>query len=149
MMSVDNAMGCLVGLAVGGAWGPLEFSEAREPENYLTEYTTGVHGTFRGEWTDDTAMFMQWVQFAKKGFDANAIRTTSWVGTKRENIFPEESALISDHYAKSAKKYNQRDLVMVPLTSNFGQWRFDELLLSSLPLRITECGFNGQFNKPS
>lgn len=77
MMSVDNAMGCLVGLAVGDALGaPLEFSEAREPENYLTEYTTGgPWDVERGEWTDDTAMAyaMGCAIREKKGFDANAI----------------------------------------------------------------------------
>ena len=36
--TVDNAMGMLVGLAVGDALGaPLEFQEARKPNEYITK----------------------------------------------------------------------------------------------------------------
>ena len=56
--TVDNAMGMLVGLAVGDALGaPLEFQEAREPNEYITKYHTGgIHNMQKGEWTDDMAM---------------------------------------------------------------------------------------------
>lgn len=56
--TVDNAMGMLVGLAVGDALGaPLEFQGAREPNEYISEYYTGgVHNMQKGEWTDDMAM---------------------------------------------------------------------------------------------
>jgi ADP-ribosyl-[dinitrogen reductase] hydrolase len=59
-MKLDNAVGMLVGLAVGDALGaPLEFGPSREPDNYITKYVEG--GAFAmdiGEWTDDTAMAM-------------------------------------------------------------------------------------------
>ena len=57
-MNLDQARGMLVGLAVGDALGaPLEFTEAREPDNYLTEMVGGgTHATAIGEWTDDTSM---------------------------------------------------------------------------------------------
>jgi ADP-ribosyl-[dinitrogen reductase] hydrolase len=74
---VDDAIGMLVGLAVGDALGaPLEFQDGREPENYVTEYVSGgVWETKKGEWTDDTAMAfaMGCAIRDKKGFDANAI----------------------------------------------------------------------------
>ena len=56
--TVDNAMGMLVGLAVGDALGaPLEFQETREPNEYITKYYTGgIHNMQKGEWTDDMAM---------------------------------------------------------------------------------------------
>jgi len=59
-MHLDQARGMLVGLAVGDALGaPLEFTEAREPDNYLTEMVGGgAHSTAIGEWTDDTSMAM-------------------------------------------------------------------------------------------
>jgi ADP-ribosylglycohydrolase len=35
---VENAWGMLIGLAVGDALGaPLEFQEARDPDNYITK----------------------------------------------------------------------------------------------------------------
>jgi ADP-ribosyl-[dinitrogen reductase] hydrolase len=57
-MNLDQAQGMLVGLAVGDALGaPLEFTESREPDNYLTEMVGGgAHSTATGEWTDDTSM---------------------------------------------------------------------------------------------
>lgn len=59
-MDLDKALGSFVGLAVGDALGaPLEFTEAREPEDYLINYTTGgAHNVSLGEWTDDTSMAM-------------------------------------------------------------------------------------------
>jgi ADP-ribosyl-[dinitrogen reductase] hydrolase len=57
-MHLDQARGMLMGLAVGDALGaPLEFTEAREPDKYLTEMVGGgAHSTAIGEWTDDTSM---------------------------------------------------------------------------------------------
>lgn len=58
MMTHDTAVGMLVGLAVGDALGaPLEFQDALEPENYVTDFIEGgVHNVTLGEYTDDTAM---------------------------------------------------------------------------------------------
>ncbi len=76
-MNIDKATGMLVGLAIGDALGaPLEFQEAREPKNYLTEYTTGgEHNVSLGEWTDDTSMALAMAKslLEKKCFDANDI----------------------------------------------------------------------------
>ena len=57
-MDLDNKLGLFLGLAIGDALGaPLEFQKAREPDNYLTKYTTGgPHNVSIGEWTDDTSM---------------------------------------------------------------------------------------------
>ena len=57
-MDTDKKLGLFIGLAIGDALGaPLEFQKAREPENYLTRYTTGgPHNVSEGEWTDDTSM---------------------------------------------------------------------------------------------
>ena len=57
-MDLNNKLGLFLGLAIGDALGaPLEFQKAREPENYLTKYTTGgPHNVTVGEWTDDTSM---------------------------------------------------------------------------------------------
>tara|TARA_E500000318_G_scaffold98845_1_gene100480 strand:+ start:240 stop:1100 length:861 start_codon:yes stop_codon:yes gene_type:complete len=57
-IDTNQAVGMMVGLAVGDALGAsLEFTEAREPANYLREYGTGgIWGVKEGEWTDDTAM---------------------------------------------------------------------------------------------
>jgi ADP-ribosylglycohydrolase len=39
---VEHAWGMLIGLAVGDALGaPLEFQEARDPDNYITKYHSG------------------------------------------------------------------------------------------------------------
>ena len=41
-MTEDQAMGMLIGLAVGDALGTyLEFGSSREPEDYLRDYTEG------------------------------------------------------------------------------------------------------------
>jgi len=76
-MNIDKATGMLVGLAIGDALGaPLEFQEPREPENHLTEYTTGgEHNVSLGEWTDDTSMALAMAKslIEKKCFDANDI----------------------------------------------------------------------------
>ena len=57
-MDTDKKLGLFLGLAIGDALGaPLEFQKAREPDNYLTRYTTGgPHNVSVGEWTDDTSM---------------------------------------------------------------------------------------------
>ena len=57
-MDLDKKLGLFLGLAIGDALGaPLEFQKAREPEDYLTKYTTGgPHNVSLGEWTDDTSM---------------------------------------------------------------------------------------------
>lgn len=58
MLNIDKATGMFIGLAVGDALGaPLEFLDAREPEDYIKTYHTGgFHNVEAGEWTDDTAM---------------------------------------------------------------------------------------------
>lgn len=75
--TVDKAMGMLVGLAVGDALGaPLEFQDAREPDNYITKYHSGgVWNVKKGEWTDDTAMAyaMGSAIRERKGFNGQAI----------------------------------------------------------------------------
>ena len=64
MLTLDKAQGMLIGLAVGDALGaPLEFMEARQPDNYITKYHTGGwHDVDKGEWTDDTAMALGMAQ---------------------------------------------------------------------------------------
>jgi ADP-ribosyl-[dinitrogen reductase] hydrolase len=58
MITRESAVGMFIGLAVGDALGaPLEFQDSRDPENYITRFTTGgVHDVSIGEWTDDTSM---------------------------------------------------------------------------------------------
>ena len=77
MQSIDQATGMMIGLAVGDALGaPLEFLDAREPDNYITKYHTGgFHDVDKGEWTDDTAMTLAMCKamLDKKAFDPNAI----------------------------------------------------------------------------
>jgi len=60
MLTIGKSMGMLAGLAVGDALGaPLEFTQSREPDNYIRRYATGgAHDMDIGEWTDDTAMAM-------------------------------------------------------------------------------------------
>jgi len=60
MLDRSKSVGMLVGLAVGDALGaPIEFTNKRDKDNYITEYKTGgTHGVTIGEWTDDTAMAM-------------------------------------------------------------------------------------------
>ena len=64
MLTLDKAKGMLVGLAVGDALGaPLEFLPSREPDEYVTKYTSGgYHNMKKGEWTDDTAMALGMAQ---------------------------------------------------------------------------------------
>ena len=58
MITLDNAIGMFMGLAIGDAFGaPLEFTQAREPDSYITKYASGgAHDVAVGEWTDDTSM---------------------------------------------------------------------------------------------
>ena len=76
-MTIDYKMGMFIGLAIGDALGaPLEFQEAREPDNYLTQFTTGgVHNVSVGEWTDDTSMALAMATslIEKQKFDADDI----------------------------------------------------------------------------
>jgi ADP-ribosyl-[dinitrogen reductase] hydrolase len=76
-MNIDKGIGMFMGLAIGDALGaPLEFQEAREPDDFLTKYTTGgAHNVSLGEWTDDTSMALAMAKslFEKKSFDANDI----------------------------------------------------------------------------
>jgi len=77
MQSIDQANGMMIGLAIGDALGaPLEFLDAREPEDYITKYHKGgFHDVDIGEWTDDTAMTLAMCKaiLDKGGFDPNAI----------------------------------------------------------------------------
>ncbi len=54
----DSRIGMMIGLAIGDAMGaPIEFTDAREPEDYVTTYMTGgAHNVSLGEFTDDTSM---------------------------------------------------------------------------------------------
>ena len=54
----DQDIGMLFGLAIGDAMGaPIEFQDARSPENYVREYKEGgFHKVSKGEFTDDTSM---------------------------------------------------------------------------------------------
>ena len=76
-MDTDKKLGLLIGLAIGDALGaPLEFQRAREPDNYLTKYSTGgSHNVSVGEWTDDTSMALALASslLEKKEFDADDI----------------------------------------------------------------------------
>ena len=76
-MNRDKAIGMFLGLAIGDALGaPLEFEEARPPNNLLTKYTTGgAHNVSIGEWTDDTSMALAMAKslIEKKTFDADDI----------------------------------------------------------------------------
>ena len=76
-MDTDKKLGLLIGLAIGDALGaPLEFQRAREPDNYLTKYSTGgPHNVSVGEWADDTSMALALASslLEKKEFDADDI----------------------------------------------------------------------------
>ena len=76
-MDRDKSIGMFIGLAIGDALGaPLEFQEAREPDNFLTKYTTGgAHNVSIGEWTDDTSMALAMAKslLEKQIFDADDI----------------------------------------------------------------------------
>lgn len=52
------ALGMMSGMAIGDAMGaPIEFTNAREPDDYVTTYLTGgAHNVSLGEFTDDTSM---------------------------------------------------------------------------------------------
>ena len=76
-MDIDKKLGLFLGSAVGDALGaPLEFQKARDPEDYLTRYSTGgPHNVSLGEWTDDTSMTLALASslIEKKEFDADDI----------------------------------------------------------------------------
>ncbi len=76
-MDTDKKLGLFLGLAIGDALGaPLEFQKAREPDNYLTRYTTGgPHNVSVGEWTDDTSMALALATslIEKNKFDAEDV----------------------------------------------------------------------------
>ena len=76
-METDKSIGMFIGLAIGDALGaPLEFQEAREPDNFLKKYTIGgAHNVSVGEWTDDTSMALAMAKslIQKKTFDADDI----------------------------------------------------------------------------
>ena len=76
-MDRDKSIGMFIGLAIGDALGaPLEFQEAREPDNFLTKYTKGgAHNVSIGEWTDDTSMALAMAKslLEKQIFDADDI----------------------------------------------------------------------------
>jgi ADP-ribosyl-[dinitrogen reductase] hydrolase len=57
-MNKDQAIGMMVGLAVGDALGAyLEFSPMRSKESYITTYQSGgPHDLAKGDYTDDTSM---------------------------------------------------------------------------------------------
>ena len=51
-------MGLVFRLAIDDAMrAPIEFEEAREPDDYISKYLTGgAHSVSKGEFTDDTSM---------------------------------------------------------------------------------------------
>lgn len=77
MITEDQAIGMLVGTAIGDALGaPLEFIEPENIPDVHEEMTGGgVHDTAPGEWTDDTAMAMAIADayITQGGFDPAAI----------------------------------------------------------------------------
>ena len=76
-MDIDKKLGMFLGLAIGDALGaPLEFQKSRDPQNYLTHYSSGgPHNVSVGEWTDDTSMALALAKSLteKKMFDAEDI----------------------------------------------------------------------------
>ena len=76
-MDIDKKLGMFLGLAIGDALGaPLEFQKSRDPQNYLTHYSSGgPHNVSVGEWTDDTSMALALAKslIEKKMFDADDI----------------------------------------------------------------------------
>lgn len=76
-ISINQAKGMMIGLAVGDALGAsLEFTKPRQPKNYLRKYGTGgIWNVKEGEWTDDTAMAyaMACAIRDKKGFEPHSI----------------------------------------------------------------------------
>ena len=78
IMSHDEALGMMEGLAIGDALGAyLEFSDRREPDEYITRYQAGgPHKLKAGYWTDDTSMSIaiaDALQLAKGEFDAHIV----------------------------------------------------------------------------
>ena len=67
----------MIGLAIGDAMGaPIEFTDAREPEDYVTTYMTGgAHNVSLGEFTDDTSMALAMAHafLEAKTFDPNLV----------------------------------------------------------------------------
>lgn len=76
-MDIDKKLGMFLGLAIGDALGaPLEFQKSRDPQNYLTHYSSGgPHNVSVGEWTDDTSMSLALAKslVEKRMFDADDI----------------------------------------------------------------------------
>ena len=76
-MDIDKKLGMFLGLAIGDALGaPLEFQKSRDPQNYITHYSSGgPHNVSVGEWTDDTSMALALAKSLteKKMFDADDI----------------------------------------------------------------------------
>lgn len=79
MITEDQAIGMLVGTAIGDALGaPLEFVDPADiPEVHEEMTGGGVHDTAPGEWTDDTAMAMALADayITQGGFDPTTIMT--------------------------------------------------------------------------
>ena len=78
IMSHDEALGMMEGLAIGDALGAyLEFSDRREASDYVREYKDGgPHRLKRGYWTDDTSMskaIADALQLVKGEFDAHIV----------------------------------------------------------------------------
>lgn len=77
MITEDQAIGMLVGTAIGDALGaPLEFIDPQDICRVHKEMTGGgVHETAPGEWTDDTAMAMALADayITQRGFDPATI----------------------------------------------------------------------------
>ena len=59
-MTEDQALGMMVGCAVGDAFGaPFEFKRPEQIRDIADDYTIGgAHNVSYGEWTDDTAMML-------------------------------------------------------------------------------------------
>ena len=78
IISHDEALKLFEGLAIGDALGAyLEFSDSREPDDYLREYKEGgPHRLKAGYWTDDTSMAVaiaDALQLAKGEFDPHIV----------------------------------------------------------------------------
>lgn len=87
MITEDQAIGMLVGTAIGDALGaPLEFVDPADIPAVHEEMTGGgVHDTAPGEWTDDTAMAMALADayITQGGFDPATIMSNfkAWKDT--------------------------------------------------------------------
>ena len=78
IMSHDEALGMMEGLAIGDALGAyLEFANRRGLDDYLREYKAGgPHNLPAGCWTDDKSMAIaiaDALQLAKGEFDAHIV----------------------------------------------------------------------------